>query len=76
MKKQLILVLSVLFSIQVSAQNDDSVIEIDGKKVSKSEFLQIYLKNNNAPKYDQQSLDEYMELFTKFKLKIGFVAHC
>lgn len=71
MKKQLILVLSVLFSIQVSAQNDDSVIEIDGKKVSKSEFLQIYLKNNNAPKYDQQSLDEYMELFKKFKLKVA-----
>ncbi len=71
MKKQLILVLSVLFSIQLSAQNDDSVIEIDGKKVSKSEFLQIYLKNNNAPKYDQQSLDEYMELFKKFKLKVA-----
>lgn len=71
MKKQLILVLSVLFSIQVSAQNDDNVIEIDGKKVSKSEFLQIYLKNNNAPKYDQQSLDEYMELFKKFKLKVA-----
>jgi peptidyl-prolyl cis-trans isomerase SurA len=71
MKKQLILVLSVLFSIQVSAQNDESVIEIDGKKVSKSEFLQIYLKNNNAPKYDQQSLDEYMELFKKFKLKVA-----
>lgn len=71
MKKQLILVLSVLFSIQVSAQNEDSVIEIDGKKVSKSEFLQIYLKNNNAPKYDQQSLDEYMELFKKFKLKVA-----
>lgn len=71
MKKQLILVLSVLFSIQLSAQNDNSVIEIDGKKVSKSEFLQIYLKNNNAPKYDQQSLDEYMELFKKFKLKVA-----
>lgn len=71
MKKQLIIVLSVLFSLQVSAQTDDTVIEIDGKKVSKSEFLQIYLKNNNAPKYDQQSLDEYMELFKKFKLKVA-----
>ena len=43
-------------------------VEIDGKKVSKNEFLQIYLKNNNDPKYDQKSLDEYMELFKKFKL--------
>lgn len=71
MKKQLIIVLSVLFSLQASAQNEENVIEIDGKKVSKSEFLQIYLKNNNAPKYDQQSLDEYMELFKKFKLKVA-----
>jgi peptidyl-prolyl cis-trans isomerase SurA len=71
MKKRLILALGVLLSLQVSAQKDDTVLEIDGKKVSKSEFLQIYLKNNNNPKYDQQSLDEYMELFKKFKLKVA-----
>ena len=46
-------------------------MEIDGKKVTKSEFLQIYLKNNPNPKYDKQSLDEYMELFKKFKLKVA-----
>ena len=46
-------------------------MEIDGKKVTKSEFLQIYLKNNNNPQYDQQSLDDYMELFKKFKLKVA-----
>jgi peptidyl-prolyl cis-trans isomerase SurA len=53
------------------AQTDNVVMEIDGKKVTKSEFLQIYLKNNNNPKYDKQSLDEYMELFKKFKLKVA-----
>ena len=46
-------------------------MEIDGKPVTKSEFLQIYLKNNSDPKYDKTSLDEYMELFRKFKLKVA-----
>jgi len=53
------------------AQTDNVVMEIDGKKVTKSEFLQIYLKNNTNPKYDKASLDEYMELFKKFKLKVA-----
>jgi peptidyl-prolyl cis-trans isomerase SurA len=71
MKKRLILALGILFSLNSIAQTDNTVMEIDGKKVTKSEFLQIYLKNNNNPKYDKQSLDEYMELFKKFKLKVA-----
>lgn len=71
MKKRLILALGILFSLNTIAQTDNVVMEIDGKKVTKSEFLQIYLKNNNNPKYDKQSLDEYMELFKKFKLKVA-----
>ncbi|MDF3027565.1 MAG: PpiC-type peptidyl-prolyl cis-trans isomerase [Fluviicola sp.] len=71
MKKRLILALGILFSLNTMAQTDNVVMEIDGKKVTKSEFLQIYLKNNNNPKYDKQSLDEYMELFKKFKLKVA-----
>ena len=53
------------------AQKDPVVMEIDGKPVTKSEFLQIYLKNNPSPKFDQASLDEYVEMFTKFKLKVA-----
>ncbi len=71
MKKRLLVALSLLFCLQVSAQVDPVIMEIDGKKVTKSEFLQIYLKNNNDPKYDQKSLDDYMELFKKFKLKVA-----
>ena len=44
---------------------------VDGKGVTKSEFLTIYLKNNPTPKYDQASLDEYIQLFEKFKLKVA-----
>lgn len=71
MKKQLLLAFGLFLGLHAAAQKDETVLEIDGKKVSKSEFLQIYLKNNNDPKYDPASLDDYMELFKKFKLKVA-----
>ena len=71
MKKKLLFVFGILLTIGANAQQDPVVMEIDGKPVTKSEFLQIYLKNNLSPQYDKASLDEYMELFKKFKLKVA-----
>ena len=71
MKKNLLIVFGILLSIGVRAQQDPILMEIDGKPVTKSEFLQIYLKNNTEPKYDKAALDEYMQLFVKFKLKVA-----
>lgn len=70
MKKKLLLVFGILLVLGAKAQQDPVLMEINGKPVTKSEFLQIYLKNNTDPKYDKASLDEYMELFKKFKLKV------
>lgn len=55
----------------ISFGQDPVIMTINDKGITKSEFLQIYLKNNNDPKYDKESLDEYMELFKKFKLKVA-----
>lgn len=44
---------------------------INDKPVTKSEFLQIYTKNNPNPSFDKDSLDRYMELFQVFKLKVA-----
>lgn len=71
MKKQILIALGLTLSLTGSAQQDPVLLEIDGKTVTKSEFLQIYLKNNNDPKYDKATLDNYMELFKKFKLKVA-----
>ncbi len=71
MKKIISLFVSVLFVQIVVAQKEPVVMEINGKSVTKSEFLQIYLKNNNDPKYDKQTLDDYVEMFKKFKLKVA-----
>lgn len=71
MKKYLLLTLSTFLLTLSYAQKDPILMYVDGKPVYKSEFLQIYLKNNPNPKYDKASLDEYLELFTKFKLKVA-----
>jgi len=72
MLNRLFLLTSLFFIsiLNITAQ-DEVVMEINGQKVTKSEFLQIYLKNNDNPKYDKAALDEYMDLFTKFKLKVA-----
>jgi len=66
-----LLILFFFINFSLSAQSDPVILEVAGQKVTKSEFLQIYLKNNNSPKYDKASLDEYMVLFKKFKLKVA-----
>ena len=71
MKKKILILISCAFAlISAKAQEKDYVIEVNNKKISKTEFLQIYLKNNQQPKFDKKSIDEYLELFKKFKLKV------
>lgn len=71
MKRLLVLAITLVLTQTVMAQEDPVIMTIDDKEITKSEFLQIYLKNNDNPKYDKASLDEYMELFKKFKLKVA-----
>src|SRR5512138_183318 len=51
--------------------NDEILMTIAGKKVTVGEFMTIYQKNNvkNQP-IDKKSLDEYVDLFINFKLKV------
>jgi peptidyl-prolyl cis-trans isomerase SurA len=71
MRKLIVPILTVFLSLSSFGQEDPVIMTINDKEITKSEFLQIYLKNNNDPKYDKASLDEYMELFKKFKLKVS-----
>ncbi|MBI5217666.1 MAG: peptidylprolyl isomerase [Bacteroidia bacterium] len=56
----------------VSPENKDSVLlNIDGKPVSVAEFERIYKKNNAKDNpVDNKSMEEYLELFINFKLKV------
>jgi peptidyl-prolyl cis-trans isomerase SurA len=70
MKKLIFTLLLAGIGLSSIAQNDPVIMTVAGKEIKKSEFLQVYLKNNNDPKYDQASLDEYMDLFKKLRLKV------
>lgn len=71
MNKLIAFAITCMISLTGFSQNDPVIMTIDGEPITKSEFLQIYLKNNDDPQYDQKSLDEYMELFKRFKLKVA-----
>lgn len=71
MKFPLLFILALFTFSYTFSQVDPVILEVGNNKITKSEFLQIYLKNNAEPKYDQNSLDNYMDLFTKFRLKVA-----
>ena len=50
---------------------DPVVMNIAGRDVSKSEFQSIYNKNNNVKDpQNSKSLEDYVQLFINFKLKV------
>ncbi|MEI8203376.1 MAG: peptidylprolyl isomerase [Bacteroidota bacterium] len=69
--RNLVTIILIFGSLSVFSQNSDPVILTIGKdKIKKSEFINIYKKNNQTTNTDQKSLEEYMELFINFKLKV------
>ena len=72
MKKQIFIFGFSFVSLMMIAQTNDPVImKINGKDIKKSEFEYIYKKNNNEQVIDQKTLQEYVELFRNFKLKVA-----
>ena len=43
---------------------------VDGKPVTRGEFEAIYKKNNKDASVTKEALDEYLELFMNYKLKV------
>ncbi len=53
------------------AQNDDPIVmTIGGQPVCRSEFEYSYNKNNTAGVIDRKTVDEYVDLFVNYKLKV------
>ncbi|HLN52918.1 MAG TPA: peptidylprolyl isomerase [Lentimicrobium sp.] len=65
-------VISIIAYKPVFAQEKDPVIlKVAGEEITKSEFLNVYQKNNvNGEVIDRKSLEEYMELYINFRLKV------
>ena len=73
MKKILLLALCIVncaLYINLKAQNE-VLMTINGEPITKAEFEYIYNKNNSDNAIDKKTLDEYIELFVNFKLKVA-----
>ena len=61
----------LLSSVAVMAQQDDPIVmRINGKDVPRSEFEYNFNKNNTDGVIDKKSLEEYVDLFINYKLKV------
>lgn len=55
----------------VMAQTDPTIMTINGQPVSRSEFEYSYNKNNSEGVIDKKTVDEYVDLFINYKLKVA-----
>lgn len=61
----------VMFTMSAFAQDKSAIVlTVAGDNISKEEFENIFRKNNRDSVITQKSLDDYMELFINFKLKV------
>ncbi|WP_036932086.1 peptidylprolyl isomerase [Prevotella sp. HUN102] len=70
MRAKAIFTAILLSSTMAFAQNDPTVMTINGKPVTRSEFEYSYNKNNAEGVIDKKSVDEYVDLFVNYKLKV------
>lgn len=66
----LLALLTLPCSLFAQTDVDPVLMTINGNPIQKSEFEYIYNKNNSANSLDKKTLDEYVDLFINFKLKV------
>lgn len=65
------LVLLFVLSAATAQETDPVILKVAGENISKTEFLNVYQKNNvNGEVIDRKSLEEYMDLYINFRLKV------
>jgi len=72
--KKAVLFLALILSLNIvlfsQDHNNDVLMTIAGRDITVGEFERIYMKNNNDNVVQKQSLDEYLDMFINFKLKV------
>ena len=71
MKRLFLSILAVGAGLFAIGQEDAVLLEIDQQPIMVSEFMYIYQKNNQETTIEQKTMDEYLELFINFKLKVA-----
>ena len=70
MKKVFLTIILLAGAMLSRAQEDQVLMTINGEPVMASEFLYIYEKNNQENNVEKKSMQDYLELFVNFKLKV------
>jgi peptidyl-prolyl cis-trans isomerase SurA len=72
MKRIIVLLVVVQWTLSVFAQTGEKVLMTIDKTdtVTANEFKSIYLKNNKVGTAESKSVDDYLQLFVNFKLKV------
>ena len=71
MKKVILSIILLAGAMMGFAQEDKVLMTINGDPVMLSEFLYIYEKNNQESSLEKKSMEEYLDLFINFKLKVA-----
>ena len=67
MKAKFITFLCLLSFFSINAQ---TLLEIENDKITLDEFKNVFFKNSHDEEIDKKYLDEYLDLFINFKLKV------
>lgn len=78
MRRNVLLITTLFFSLVMLAQNDPTIMTINGVPVLRSEFEYSYNKYNTCGVSDKKTVNEYADLFIDYKLKVAAAldAHC
>lgn len=68
--KKLLTIMLCCSSMALAQQTDPVVMTINGQPITRSEFEYSYNKNNAEGVIDKKTVDEYVDLFINYKLKV------
>ena len=61
----------LLSGIAIAQNNDPVIMTVNGVDVPRSEFEYSYNKNNSEGVIDKKTIEEYVDLFVNYKLKVA-----
>ena len=70
MKKTFLSIVLLGASVLGFTKTDQVLMTINGEPVMASEFVYIYEKNNQETSLEKKTMEEYLDLFINFKLKV------
>lgn len=70
MQKFLVAVILICVPCLIGKAQDDVLMTIDGMPVSLSDFERVYNKNSDVPGYESIAVEEYLDMYINFRLKV------